>query len=326
MVRLVGEATAQSLDACSPRCDELKGHEEHVGRLRPQGQAYSRDFSGPNWLDQRQAAARYADRDPAVLVVGGGQAGLSIAARLDAAAISTRWSSTAGRASATTGASATTRSRCTTRCTSITCPTCRSRRTGRCTSRRTSSPTGSSPTPRAMELNYWTGTEFAGGSYDEQATDAGRCACSARWQRARAASAPRRHGHRRQRHPEHPGHSRRCATFSGQGDPFAASTRDGAPWSGKRALVIGTGTSGHDIAQDLLLERRARDHRPAQPDAHHQLRAERAARLRPLQRRPAARGLRPDHRFGAARAFRKRTHQLATAHAKELDQRRPRAR
>src|SRR6202171_2195867 len=62
--------------------DELKGFEEQQGSLRPRGQAYSRDFRGPNWLDLRKAAAEYADRDPDVLVVGGGQAGLSIAARL----------------------------------------------------------------------------------------------------------------------------------------------------------------------------------------------------------------------------------------------------
>ena len=62
--------------------DELKGFEEQLGTSRPRGQAYSRDFRGPNWLDLRKAAAEYADRDPDVLVVGGGQAGLSIAARL----------------------------------------------------------------------------------------------------------------------------------------------------------------------------------------------------------------------------------------------------
>ena len=62
--------------------DEIKGHEERLGRLRPQSKAYSRDFRGPNWLDLRKAAGEYADRDPSVLVVGGGQAGLSIAARL----------------------------------------------------------------------------------------------------------------------------------------------------------------------------------------------------------------------------------------------------
>src|SRR5260370_3976031 len=62
--------------------DELKGFEEALGRSRPRGQAYSRDFRGPNWLDLRKQAAEYAGRDPTVLVVGGGQAGLSIAARL----------------------------------------------------------------------------------------------------------------------------------------------------------------------------------------------------------------------------------------------------
>ncbi|MBS0529980.1 MAG: NAD(P)/FAD-dependent oxidoreductase, partial [Proteobacteria bacterium] len=69
--------------------DEIKGHEERLGRERPRGEAYSRDFRGPNWLDLRQAAAEYADRDPDVLVVGGGQAGLTIAARLTQLGIDT---------------------------------------------------------------------------------------------------------------------------------------------------------------------------------------------------------------------------------------------
>src|ERR1700716_3708129 len=62
--------------------EELKGFEEPLGTARPRGQAYSRDFRGPNWLDLRKAAAEYADRDPAVVVIGGGHSGLSIAARL----------------------------------------------------------------------------------------------------------------------------------------------------------------------------------------------------------------------------------------------------
>ena len=62
--------------------DEIKGHEEETQRSRPQNKIYSRDFRGPNWLDLRKVAAEYVDREPAVLVVGGGQAGLSIAARL----------------------------------------------------------------------------------------------------------------------------------------------------------------------------------------------------------------------------------------------------
>src|SRR6185437_8452220 len=69
--------------------EELKDHEETVGSARPRGQSYSRDFRGPNWLDQRRASSTYADRDPTVLVVGGGQAGLSIAARLKQLSIDT---------------------------------------------------------------------------------------------------------------------------------------------------------------------------------------------------------------------------------------------
>ncbi|CAN0495259.1 unnamed protein product, partial [Laminaria digitata] len=62
--------------------DRMTGFEETTGTARPSGEAYSRDFSGPNWLDRRNIAMAYDDRDPEVLVVGGGQAGLSIAARL----------------------------------------------------------------------------------------------------------------------------------------------------------------------------------------------------------------------------------------------------
>jgi hypothetical protein len=85
IVRLIPDAgDANRLKAWTllTALDELKGYEERQGTSRPRGQAYSRDFRGPNWLDQRKAAVRYDDRDPDVLVVGGGQAGLSIAARL----------------------------------------------------------------------------------------------------------------------------------------------------------------------------------------------------------------------------------------------------
>src|SRR5262245_56838345 len=75
--------------------DELKELEEHVGRRRPDGWSYSRDFAGPNWLDLRERCSTYEDREPAVLVVGGGQAGLTTAARLGQLEIDTlivdRW-------------------------------------------------------------------------------------------------------------------------------------------------------------------------------------------------------------------------------------------
>src|SRR5580692_9503162 len=41
--------------------EELKGFEEQQGHSRPRGEAYSRDFRGPNWFDLRKAASEYAD-------------------------------------------------------------------------------------------------------------------------------------------------------------------------------------------------------------------------------------------------------------------------
>ena len=44
--------------------------------------SYSHNIKGPNWLDLRNEDKSYNDRDPEVIIVGCGQAGLSIAARL----------------------------------------------------------------------------------------------------------------------------------------------------------------------------------------------------------------------------------------------------
>jgi len=62
--------------------DELKGHEEPINMRRPAGSAYSRNFGGDNWSDIRGKEQTFADREPAVLIVGAGQAGLAVAARL----------------------------------------------------------------------------------------------------------------------------------------------------------------------------------------------------------------------------------------------------
>ena len=43
---------------------------------------YEHNINGPNWLDLRNEDQLYKDRDPEVIIVGCGQAGLSIAARL----------------------------------------------------------------------------------------------------------------------------------------------------------------------------------------------------------------------------------------------------
>jgi len=79
-----------------------------------------------------------------------------------------------------------------------------------------------------------------------------RCAATAG--RARCAAA-HRHGDRRQRNParaEIPG----LKNFAGQ-VVHSHGYDDASEWQGRDALVIGTGNSGHDIAQDLYSSGRA---------------------------------------------------------------------
>ncbi|HET9815454.1 MAG TPA: NAD(P)/FAD-dependent oxidoreductase [Xanthobacteraceae bacterium] len=228
--------------------DEIKGHEERLGRLRPQSKAYSRDFRGPNWLDLRKAAAEYADRDPSVLVVGGGQAGLSIAARLTQLDVDTLIAD-------------------------------REARIGDNWRKRYHAlvlhnqvhvnhlpympfpPNWPTYIPKdklagwfeayveSMELNYWTATEFEGGSYDEKAK---------RW----SVLLRRADGTRREMHPRHivmatgasgiPSIPDIPSLRDFHGEVLHSSRYDdGEVWKGKNVLVIGSGNSGHDIAQDL---------------------------------------------------------------------------
>jgi cation diffusion facilitator CzcD-associated flavoprotein CzcO len=227
--------------------EELKGFEEQLGAARPRGNAYSRDFRGPNWLDLRKASAEYADHDPAVLVIGGGQSGLSIAARLKQLQVDTLIVD-------------------------------RGLRIGDNWRKRYHAltlhnqvqvnhlpymlfpPNWPTYIPKdklanwfeayveAMELNFWTATEFEGGSYDEN---------EGRW------TVTLRHaGVTRTMHPRHvvlaTGVSGipNLPEITGLKD-FAGTVvhssqyDDGENWKGKRATVIGTGNSGHDIAQDL---------------------------------------------------------------------------
>ena len=69
--------------------EELHGHPDPSHARRSGDPDYSRDFGAENWLDKHNRAARFDDRDPAVLVVGAGQAGLAIAARLKALDVDT---------------------------------------------------------------------------------------------------------------------------------------------------------------------------------------------------------------------------------------------
>ena len=83
VVRLVEEAGDWRIWTLLTTLEELNGYPDGRPKAMSDAEKYSRDFGGENWLDQRRKALAYADHDPTVLIVGGGQAGLSAAARLN---------------------------------------------------------------------------------------------------------------------------------------------------------------------------------------------------------------------------------------------------
>ena len=55
---------------------------------RAEGESHARDFAAPDWREQRQQDSSYVDRDPDVLIVGGGHAGISAAVELNRIGVS----------------------------------------------------------------------------------------------------------------------------------------------------------------------------------------------------------------------------------------------
>jgi len=225
---------------------ELRGHEEEFKRRGPPDS--TRDFGAENWSDRLAEQRAYADRDPVVVVVGGGHAGLSIAARLSQLGVDTLIVDRHPRIG----------DNWRTRYHSLTLhnevfvnhlpylpfP-----------------PTFPVYIPKdklanwfetyvdALELNFWTGTELAAGRYDE---------ARKRWD----VTLKRSDGTTRVMHPRHlifatgvssipkypdlPG----LKDFAGTG-VHSGHFKDAAQWKGRKAMVLGTGTSGHDVAQEL---------------------------------------------------------------------------
>jgi putative flavoprotein involved in K+ transport len=226
----------------------LAGHDEETVRLSREEPAFERDFQGPNWLDRRREALRYADRDPAVLIVGGGHAGLTAAATLKAIGVEALVVDRMERVG----------------------DNWRKRYHGlKLHNQVYSNHLPYLPFPKtwpnyipkdkianwlefyveAMEIDFWTKTSFEGAAYDADAQ---------RWTaRLRLADGSLRE--MRPRHivmatsvsgtpniPEIP-------TLDRFGGKVVHSSKfgDGAEWRGRPVFVFGTGTSAHDIAQDL---------------------------------------------------------------------------
>ena len=195
-----------------------------------------------------ESAAAYVGRDPAVLVVGGGQAGLSTAARLTQLQVDTLIVDRAPRIG----------------------DNWRKRYHALTLHNQVQvnhlpympfPPSWPTYIPKdklatwfeayveAMELNYWPATELVGGRYDEQ-------------ERQWRVVLRQADGTEREMRPRHVVMATGVSGIPSVPDipslqNFAGTVLhssqydDGEAWHGKDAIVIGTGNSGHDIAQDL---------------------------------------------------------------------------
>lgn len=228
---------------------ELRGFEEQVGSRRPSGLEYSHDFAGTNWLDRRREAQGYADREPGVLVVGAGQSGLALAARLGSIGVDTLVVEKTERVG----------------------DVWRQRYHSLTLHNETWAnslpflpfpPTWPTFLPKDklagwleayaefMELNIWTGTAFVGAEFDED---------SRIWT-VRLVAAD---GSTRTLRPSH----LVLATGGVSGAPYipdvpgldrfsgtvvhSSAFGSGRQYDARRAVVLGTGNSGHDVAQEL---------------------------------------------------------------------------
>ena len=80
LVRLIGGKIWTLLTTMA----ELKGHEEHKGFSRPLGAKHGAGKHRPTWKEERESEARELGytKQPYVLIIGGGQGGIALGARL----------------------------------------------------------------------------------------------------------------------------------------------------------------------------------------------------------------------------------------------------
>ncbi|MBW3606442.1 MAG: NAD(P)/FAD-dependent oxidoreductase [Actinobacteria bacterium] len=228
--------------------EQLTGHVESRGAARPQGVEHGTRRDRESWLDRRRKEHDFTTEAPDVVVVGAGQAGLTVAARLRMFGVPTLVVE-------------------------------RNQRIGDNWRQRYHTLVLHDPvwydhmpylpfpdhwpvfSPKdklagwfesyaaALELNVWTGTDFLGGDFSDK---------TGRW----SVQVRRADGSQQTLHPRH------VVLATGMsGVPFVpdiageedftgeiahSAWHSGAqPWSGKKAVVVGTGNSGHDIAHEF---------------------------------------------------------------------------
>lgn len=227
---------------------ELKGHEESRGHRRPFGPDHGERPGRRTWLEKRRDQEELESGEPQVVVIGAGQSGLGIAARLGRLGVETLVLE-------------------------------RHTRVGDNWRKRYRSLVLHDPvwydhmpylpfpetwpvfTPKdklagwfefyaaSMELNVWTGTELLDSSWDDG---------EGRW----TLRVRREDGQERELHPAHVvlatgiASEPRLPEFEGaedfEGQVTHSSTHAGEDdYSGRKAIVVGACTSGHDIAQEL---------------------------------------------------------------------------
>ena len=227
--------------------DELKGHPELTGSNRPVGELHRPALT---WSERRAIEVEFSDRDPEVLVLGAGHSGLSAAARLKALGLDTLVVEKNPRV----GDNWRTRYRSLNLHNEVwanqmpyllfppTWP-------AYCSKDKIADWFESYAS--ILDLNVWTGTSLERASYAEDAR---------RW----TIEVRRPGGEVRTLHPRHLvlaigvfGEARRISLPGAdnfQGEIITSqeyrSDRDAA---GRRVVVVGTGSSGHDIAQDYVV-------------------------------------------------------------------------
>ncbi|KAL1306412.1 hypothetical protein AAFC00_005117 [Neodothiora populina] len=232
--------------------DEIKGHEENIAGKRPLGGKNSLEggIVKGNWLERRQRMHDFADRDPQVLILGAGQAGLNLAARLQALDVSCLIVDREQRIGDNW------RQRYRTLVTHDPVTYCHMSYLPFPTTWPLFTPKDKlgdwfEAYASLMELSVWLSTTVASSTYSESSKD---------WN----VTVRRDDGSERNLKPHHivlcTGHSGEphIPDFAGQ-DTFNGVVYHGSQHkdasdhdvSGKRVIVVGTGNSGHDIAQNF---------------------------------------------------------------------------